>query len=227
MQNSHPSSTDPQQAGWEPDWERLLPRQVFQELILTLCRALPCAPGERQAVRRRREQEAVAALAALQPGNAAEGRMAAQYVAANAWGLDCLRLARERQLERDVARKHTAQAASLMREAKSALRQLLQMQAARRKTEADEVAANRAAWVEHCLIGIMEEALAAEADVEAEADNAAAPAPAGGDSGRQAKTKDAAEDAALVRAVLKYASESHERGFETGMGFSGVADRKG
>ena len=48
-----------------------------------------------------------------------------------------------------------------MREAKSALRLLLQMQEARAKREADNTTCDRAAWTEHCAISLMAEALAA------------------------------------------------------------------
>ena len=73
--------------------------------------------------------------------------------------MDPLHNSGERRQELEIARKCRAQAMRLMREGKSALRLLLQLQAARQKVEADEVAANRAAWAEHALAGLMEEAL--------------------------------------------------------------------
>ncbi len=101
----------------------------------------------------------MAAVAALKPVNAAEGRVAAQFVAADAWAMDCLRLAQVKRREPDIAQKCRAQAMGMMREAKSALRVLLRMQAARQAMQRDEEAANRAAWAEHSALGMMGEAL--------------------------------------------------------------------
>ena len=47
----------------------------------------------------------------------------------------------------------------MMREARGARSLLLRVQAAREKREADPAAADRAAWTEHCAIGLMAEAL--------------------------------------------------------------------
>ncbi len=47
----------------------------------------------------------------------------------------------------------------MMRQAQSALRLLLRMQAARQKLEADSEARDRAAWTAHCAITLMTEAL--------------------------------------------------------------------
>ncbi len=51
------------------------------------------------------------------------------------------------------------QANSMMHQAQSALRLLLRMQAARQKLEANSEARDRAAWTEHCAIGLMAQAL--------------------------------------------------------------------
>ena len=147
-----------------PNWARLLPRDAFAEIILVLRGALP-PPGlddpEEMAWQdwARRDRAAMAAVAALLPENAAEGRLAARFVVADAWSMDCLRLARERRHEPDTAQKCAAQAMSLMRESNSALRLLLRLQAARRLTEKDAAAADRAAWVEHGAGAAMGEAL--------------------------------------------------------------------
>ncbi len=103
----------------------------------------------------------MATVASLRPENAAEGRLAAQFVAAEAWALDCLRLAKDKRRDIEVAYRCRAQAMSMMREAKSSLRLLLRLQAARQKVEADAAAAERAAWAEHASAGMMAEALAA------------------------------------------------------------------
>ncbi len=154
MQSFPNEPSDPQ-----PDWVRLLPREAFQEIMLTLRSALPPPAVDDPLVWARRDRAAMAGVAALLPVTAAEGRLAAQFVAADAWAMDCLRLAVERRREFEVARKCRAQAMSLMRESKSALRVLLRMQAARRAVEADEAASGQAAWAEHAAVGMMAAAL--------------------------------------------------------------------
>ena len=47
----------------------------------------------------------------------------------------------------------------MMRQAQSALRLLLRLQAARQKTEANSEANERAAWTEHCAMALMAQAL--------------------------------------------------------------------
>ena len=139
------------------DPARDLPREAFLEIMRILRGALP-PPADSSADPMRRDRAAMAAVAALGPVNAAEGRLAAQFVAADAWAMDCLRLAGERRLETTIANKCRAQAMSLMREAKSSLRLLAKMQAARQAL--NEAASERAAWVEHATAGMMAEALA-------------------------------------------------------------------
>ena len=104
----------------------------------------------------------MAAVAALRPENAAEGQLAAQFVLAEAWAADCLRLAGERRRETGIAMKCRAQALSFMREAKSAWRLLAKAQAERRALEKDAEALGRAEWAEHAALGMMAEGLAAE-----------------------------------------------------------------
>ena len=95
----------------------------------------------------------------LLPANADEANLAAQYVAANAQAMDCLRLAREHAADVSLVLKCTAQSASMMRQARGARAQLLRAQAARQKREADSAATDKAAWLEHCAIGLMADAL--------------------------------------------------------------------
>ncbi len=47
----------------------------------------------------------------------------------------------------------------MMRQAQSALRLLLRMQAVREKIKANSAASERAAWTEHCAVGVMAHAL--------------------------------------------------------------------
>ena len=170
----------------DSNWARRLPRDAFQEIAFILRGALP-PPGlddpEEMAWQdwARRDRAAMAAVAALLPENAAEGRLAARFVVTDAWSSDCLRLARERRSEPDVAFKCTAQAMSLMREGNRALGLLLKLQAARRAIAADAAASDRAAWVEHKVVGSMGEALGldlAEPDDPAAREGKSPPSPA-------------------------------------------------
>ncbi len=138
------------------DWGRSLPRAAFQEILFVLRGALPPPVLDGPEAAARRDRAALAGVASLRPVNAAEGRLAAQFVAADAWAMDCLRLAQEKRLEPGVAVKCRAQAMSLMREAGRALRALQQMQAARRTMDA--AAAELAGWEEHAAARMMREA---------------------------------------------------------------------
>jgi hypothetical protein len=142
---------------------RALPREVFSQVILVLRAALPRPLMETPAEAAKRDRAAMAAVALLLPENAVEGRLAAQFVAADAWAMDCLQLAQERQREPRIAERCRAQAMGMMREGKSALKALERLQAQRRALARDEAAAERAAWVEHAALGMMAEGLEGEA----------------------------------------------------------------
>jgi hypothetical protein len=137
----------------------LLPREAFKEIILMLCRALPAPESDDPADRVRRDRAAMAGVASLHPVNAAEGRLAAQFVAVDAWSMDCLRRAEACREEPGTVRRCLAQSVSLIREGKSSLRLLFRLQEARRAAAKDEAASDEAAWAEHAAIGMMAEAL--------------------------------------------------------------------
>jgi hypothetical protein len=145
------------------DLSHVLPREVFSHVILTLRAALPRPLTESERDGALRDRAALAAVAALLPETAAEGRLAAQFVAADAWAMDCLQLAYERQREPRIAERCRAQAMGMMREGKSALKALERLQAARRALAKDEAAFGRAEWVEHAVVGMMAEGLEAAA----------------------------------------------------------------
>src|SRR5437763_11850927 len=114
-----------------------LPADAYYHLVRTLRLTLPPPPGNGPDDLRRRDHAAIAGVAALAPANAAEAKLAAQFVAASEQWNDCLRLAQLPETTPDWAGKCRAQALSMMRQANSALRPLLRMQEARRKLEAD------------------------------------------------------------------------------------------
>src|SRR5438105_8769845 len=141
-----------------------LPADAYYHLVRTLCLTLPPPPGEKPGPDdlARRNHAAIAAVAALVPANAAEAILAAEFVAASEQGRDCLRLAQLPETTPEMAAKCRAQSLSMMREAKSAVRLLVKLQEVRRKRDSDSVACNSAAWVEHCAVGLMAEALPAQ-----------------------------------------------------------------
>ena len=149
--------------GLDPGVDYQIPADAYWHLIRALRLALPPPPGDSPDDLRRRDHAAIAGIAALAPANAVEAEMAAQFVAASAQRKDWLRLAQLPDAGPERAAECRARAASMMRQANSALRLLLRLQEARRKLEADSAACNRAAWTEHCAIGLMAEALQQEA----------------------------------------------------------------
>jgi hypothetical protein len=99
-------------------------------------------------------------------------------VAANAQAMECLRLARKYPGDPNFVLRCTAQSANMMRNARAARSLLMRVQAERRKREADGVALGKAAWVEHCAIGLMAAALGrAPPEPMAEPEPIAAPEP--------------------------------------------------
>jgi len=98
--------------------------------------SLPPPPDDTPEWRARRDQAAQAALTALRPANEMEAMLAAQFIAASAQALDCLRLAHLPGTDTAVALRCSAQAAGMMRQSQAALRALEKLRAEREWTEA-------------------------------------------------------------------------------------------
>jgi hypothetical protein len=143
----------------QPDLTLQLPRDMYYQVIHTLRGAMPPPVTKSPEDLVRRDNAAIAQVACLLPANADEANIAAQYVAASAQALDCLRLAREFPAGEALILKCSAQAASMMREARAARSLLMRVQALRQKREADHTALDQAAWIEHCAINLMADAL--------------------------------------------------------------------
>ncbi len=159
METSHSAPAD-LPAPPQPDWTYALPREAFAAVILILRVTLPPPFVDTPEEWVLRDRVAMAAVAGLQPATAAEGKLAAQFVAADAHASDCLRLANERAGEQEVSRRCKMQAMGMMRESRAALRLLQRMQAERRALARDAAAASTAEWVEHAAVNMMAEALA-------------------------------------------------------------------
>jgi hypothetical protein len=139
-----------------------LPRDIYYQVVHTLRTSLPPPVTSAAEDLIRRDNAAIAAVASLLPANGEEATIAAQFVAANAQAMDCLRLAREHAADLAKVLQCTAQSANMMRQARGARSLLLRVQAAREKREADSTATDKAAWIEHCAVGLMADALGRE-----------------------------------------------------------------
>ena len=159
METLHDASSD-LPAPPQPDWIHALPSEAFSAVILMLRAALPLPLVDTAAEWALRDRVAMAA--ALQPASAAEGRLAVQFVVADAHALACLRLANERARQWEVSRPCKAQAMSLVRESKTALRMRRHLLAERRALAKDVAAAGSAEWVEYAAVSLMAEALAGD-----------------------------------------------------------------
>jgi hypothetical protein len=149
----------PPSATTQPDLALQLPRDAYWMLIHTLHTSLPPPPSGDPETIARRDRDAIAQVASLLPVTAAEARLAARFVAADARAHESLRLAGLYPTDVTQVLKCTAQAAAMWRQSDSALRALQRMQAARCKRDSDPAAANQAAWTEHCAQGFMANAL--------------------------------------------------------------------
>jgi hypothetical protein len=155
--------TDPQPR----DLALELPRDTYRQILQTLRGRLPPpdtdareAPGSTPSeALAQRDRAAIARVASMLPGNADEADIAARCVAYSDYGLHCLREARGPLGDIACFLKCTAQAPSMTRQARGARSLLLRLQTERHKREADNAATDRAAWIEHCALGMMADAL--------------------------------------------------------------------
>jgi hypothetical protein len=78
-----------------PDLSLQLPRDAYYQCIHTLHTSLPPPVTDTPDDLAHRDNAAIAQVAGLLPANAAEAHLAAQFVAANAQAMECLRLSRD------------------------------------------------------------------------------------------------------------------------------------
>jgi hypothetical protein len=129
---------------------------VYAELVFSLRSALLPMPGATPEAIARRDNAAIGQAAAMLPANADEANIAANCVATRLYAMDCICLARELGVvDPPESRRCAAHAVSMLRESRQARSLLARLQAAREKRERDPVATDRAAWSEHCTIGLM------------------------------------------------------------------------
>ncbi len=143
----------------QPDLSLQLPRDIYHLVVHTLRSMLPPPETDTPEAEARRDRAAIAIVASMLPANGEEAYLAARSVGFAIYGMDCLRQARDYRGDPPFFLKCNAQAASTERKAQSARSLLLRLQAERRKREADNATADKAAWSEHCALGMMTDAL--------------------------------------------------------------------
>jgi transposase len=142
-----------------PDLARQLPADVYYRVVHDLLGHLPPPEPNTPEEIARRDNAAIAKVAALLPVNAAEADLARQVVSASTYGADCLRLAREFRNDPKTYLQSTAQSASQQRQSMRALTLLQRMQAERRRQDADAALADQNVWTEHIALSYMAAAL--------------------------------------------------------------------
>ena len=143
----------------QPDPALRFQREMYYQLVHTLCGMLPAPADHSRAEHARRYRVAIGQVAAVAPANADEADIAAHYVAAGAHASDCLVLAVYNENYPRAATKLKAQAASMMREARGYRSLLMRVQAARHKREAKDETREQDSWTQHCALGLMTQAL--------------------------------------------------------------------
>jgi hypothetical protein len=132
-------------AATQPDLPYQLPRNLYYTVVHALSDALPPPVSDSAEDRIRRDNAIIGDVASLRPASTAEAILAAQCIAANFQSLDCLRLARLKSSDVQHVLQCTAQSASMMRQSRGALGQLLRLQAARLQKKPDTNAGDTAA----------------------------------------------------------------------------------
>lgn len=122
---------------------------IARHTLYILTGALPPPLSELPEERAARDEAAITAVADLRPIDAYEARLAARSVAADAYAMDCFRLAGESGRDPDAARRCRAEANAMSRVAESALRSLHRMQASRAKPEAALILAEGQPQIRH------------------------------------------------------------------------------
>ena len=124
-----------------------LPADLYRHVLETFRAAFPRRISDSPELL----QAAIDKVAAMQPATITEANRAAIFIVFAEKSKDCLRQAEEPGIPLQLAYKYRATALSSMRNSQNALRNLLDLQAARRKLEADPVAHARAEAEKQCM----------------------------------------------------------------------------
>lgn len=136
-----------------------LPADAQYHLVRSANAILPAPPDPSPDAEARRNNALIARVAALHPGDSAESDLAGNFVLANELARDAILLSNKPDLPLKELLACRAQAASMMRQANAAIRELHRLQAARYKLEADREAYARAERTEHITTLLLAEGL--------------------------------------------------------------------
>ena len=154
------------ETAYQDDFTRT--RDGYHYLVDIFRVELPQPPKETPEMQRKRLKAAIATVASLCPVTLAEAKLAARFVSADQQASECLRQINQLRRDPDSHAKLRAQSASMSRQADSAMRTLLKVQAARMKRDSQRETADAAVEAEHRAASAMEAAL--EPDVVKEAE---------------------------------------------------------
>jgi len=193
-------ATEPQPADAYPP----LTRAVTHKVVFFFAGHLPPPPGDTADDRARRDNEALAEVAALEPANAAEVTQAMRCVAAGAWADDQLRLAILYADDYVRSQQIMKQYALMMRSADGTRSMLLRVQTARKRREKDPAGREQDAAVGRGVLASLTEAreeLARPIEAAAAAVAAAKAAKAAAKVAAETAESDAAAAEAAQRAA--------------------------
>jgi len=139
--------------------EYQLPKDVYHHLIHSLIGALPLPIPNTPENLIRRDNAAIARIAAMLPANPDEASLATQYISAQDQSLESMRLGRRPGLDDKAVKQFIAEANGMMRQANATRRLLLRLQSDRQKREANGKTLDQANWLEHCVMSLMADAL--------------------------------------------------------------------
>src|SRR5579883_1226724 len=143
----------------DPNPADILPKAIYYQIVHTLRGLLPAPVTDTPEDEARRDLALIARIAALLPATPEEADLAAQYVAASAWALDCLRLARTLPEDSALYRRCTAQSVSMMRQARGWRSALKQAQTERREREKETAERDAATATEQRALALAADAL--------------------------------------------------------------------
>ena len=143
----------------QPDPTQQLSHHAYYQLVHTLCGLLPAPLADTPEALLTRNQAAIAKIAALAPVNADEADIATHCVAARAQAEDILRLLRCHAGDIQIVMRLNAQFALMERTAVSLRNQLLRLQTARQKREANAEAAGADEWATYIAARKLQSAL--------------------------------------------------------------------
>lgn len=125
---------------------------IRYHLIRTLNTILPPPADDLPGAETRRNDSLITRIAALQPASSAENDLAAQAVVAHELWMDSVLLSRDPEQPLSMKIKCRAQAASMMRQTTTALRELKRLQAECREIESDPETSDRGKRIEHITV---------------------------------------------------------------------------